>query len=222
MKKIICLILSLVCLFSFSACWDESPASDQSPSADDGGAKENSPSAEEDGTKEHIPAVGSPIHFQGFDESTRKEDVRALYGTPTTLLEEWNSEEYELTFLGISGIMHVTYMNNSDKLFLASFTVNSKDFETYDDYEAAVEKTIEHFEASLIRLPKQTEENENGKTKYKWHNVSAEYVYTVYYTQVQNADENGNWDWNNRSDATVFQFNRYSIVDSDADAEPIV
>jgi len=220
MKKVICLLLALVCLVSFCACSEEAPEKDPSSSLDEPPTNEPPAPSENDGTNGLVPLVGAPIHFCGFDENTRREDVRAQYGTPTPLLEEWNSEEYERSFLEVPGLVHVTYMNNSDKLFLANFTVNSKDFESYDDYEAAVKKTIEHFEASLFHLPKQTEETETGKTKYAWHNASAEYVYTVYYTQVQRPDENGNWDWNDRSDATVFQFNRYSIVDSDA--EPIV
>ena len=105
-------------------------------------------------------------------------------------------------------------MNNSDKLFIARFTVNSKDFDTIEAYEQAVNITISHFESTLTHLQKNTIE-ENGKNKYQWHNVEAEYAYSIYYTKAVNEDENGNANRSDLSDATVFQFCRYSIIDTE-------
>ena len=46
-------------------------------------------------------------------------------------------------------------------------------------------------------------------------NVDAEYAYSIYCTQAINEDENGNANWNDLSDATVVQFCRYSIIDTE-------
>ncbi len=47
----------------------------------------------EDGKREDPSFVGSPIHFDGIDETTRKKDVRNLYGSPAKIFEEQNSEQ---------------------------------------------------------------------------------------------------------------------------------
>ena len=207
MKKIICIALLLSCLISLSSCLDFQGTTNQShtPSSDNGNQSQPSDS---------LPTVSSPVHFQGIDEKTYTTNVHNIYGTPIKIFEEQRSEQYYLTFLGISGFMDVTYMNNSDKLFIARFTINSKDFDSSEAYDAAVNKTISHFESTLLHVQKNMTE-ENGKIKYQWHNVDAEYAYSIYYTQAVNEDENGNAHWNDLSDATVFQFCRHSIIDTE-------
>ena len=202
MKKTISLIISLICLLSLSACFNLDNTPDQTPT--------------ESNDKGNVSptTVSSPIHFRGINENTFKEDVRNIYGVPSEIFENERSEEYNLSFLDINGRMLVTYMNNSDKIFLARFFINSKDFESFEAYQTAVNKTIAHFEISLIHLENKTSVKD-GKTIYEWHNEEAEYAYTIYYTQTINKDENGNSNWDDLSDTTVFQFNRYSIIDSE-------
>ena len=206
MKKIICIGLLLSCLISLSSCLDfHATNQTSSPSSENG--NQSQPSTP-------IPTPSSPVHFEGINEMTYKSNVHNIYGTPIKIFEEQRSEQYYLTFLGISGFMDVTYMNNSDKLFIARFTINSKDFDSIEAYEQAVNITISHFKSTLAHLQKNMTE-ENGKTKYQWHNVDSEYAYSIYYTQAVNEDENGNANWNDLSDATVFQFCRYSIIDTE-------
>lgn len=202
MIKAISIIISLVCLLSLSACFHFDNTSDQT-STESNDKGNVSPTT-----------MSSPIHFQGINENTFKEDVRNIYGVPSIIFEKERSEEYNLSFLDINGRMSVTYMNNSDRIFLARFFINSKDFESFEAYQTAVNKTIAHFEISLTHLKHKTSV-EDGKTKYEWHNEEAEYAYTIYYTQTINKDENGNANWDDLSDTTVFQFNRYSIIDSE-------
>ena len=204
MKKIIYIGLLMLFLVSLSSCFDFQSDTDQAPSSTNNEGNQST----------SLPTVSSPVHFQGIDEKTYKTNVHNIYGTPIKIFEKQRSEQYYLAFLGISGFMDVTYMNNSDKLFIARFTINSKDFDSSEAYDAAVNKTISHFESTLVHLQKNMTE-ENGKIEYQWHNVDAEYAYSIYYTQAVNEDENGNANWNDLSDATVFQFCRYSIIDTE-------
>ena len=206
MKKIICIGLLLSCLISLSSCLDFH-TTNQTSSLSSGTENQSQPS-------NSLLTPSSPVHFPGIDEKTYKTDVHNIYGAPIKIFEEQRSEQYYLTFLGISGFMDVTYMNNSDKLFIARFTINSRDFDSIEAYEQAVDLTISHFESTLSHLQKRLID-ENGKTEYQWHNVDAEYAYSIYYTQAINEDENGNANWNDLSDATVVQFCRYSIIDTE-------
>ena len=213
MKNFLCIMLLFVFLFSFVSCsLVPTNLSSIKYSTLDDDEKNTSTSNVDQSNLQQL--FFTPVHFEGVDENTRKDDIHNIYGTPTKVFEEARSEAYNLTFLNISGLVEVTYMNNSDKVFMIRFTVNSRDFESIASYEQAVAATIAHFEERLSHLEKVSFE-ENGKTIYQWHNENKGYVYSVYYTQSINKDENGNPNWNDLSDATVFQFNHYSIIDSE-------
>ncbi len=154
------------------------------------------------------PSDLSPIHFKGLNDTSTRKDVEALYGIASETKEAIYPEEYYydiyyVSFLDISGEMDFFYYEDSpNDLFRVTFTIDSRDFSSYEEYSKAVEKTYRYFVESLIEyqlLDKSTED----KVSIQWIKENLNYAYSIYSSQMHD----GNFD--NIRDCTVFQFNEY-------------
>lgn len=207
MKKPFLIVVLLVCLISFSSCFYTKPV-------DTDIQQPLKPADIDIQQPEKLqPTLKHPVHFEIVNENTYKEDVHNAYGTPEKVEEDGKAESYYLTFLGASGDFQIVYMNNSDKVYLARFLIDSRDFASMDDYEKAVSEAVSHFEETLSHLWKTTSIDE-GKTAYAWHNEEAGYSYSIYYTRSYILDENGYWN-GEMSDTSIFQFNHYWPLDNE-------
>lgn len=150
----------------------------------------------------------TPIHFKGLKPYTTQSEIRNLYGEPDEIKEYIYPEGhfydiYEISFLGIKGKLEFFYQKNSDNLLQASFTIDSKDFETYEEYEEAINKTCKYFDRVLSAYQRQ-DNSVDGDIDISWFRTHDKHSYSMFNTQIIDTELS-----NNISDGTVFQFHAH-------------
>lgn len=197
MKRLISLLLIALLIASFCGC-----------------SVKNSSNAATDTTTvitdpPTVDMPDAPDHFVGINETTDKQHIRRIYGNPIAVYESERSEVYLLTFLGVKGRTSVTYMNNSDTVLAVLFNIISSEFNSMEEYEDAVNRTLLHFKSRLSHLIYK-DETINGYRNYQWHNVKARYAYSIYHSYTFIKNENGQYD---KIPMVIVQYNRYDSYD---------
>lgn len=149
-----------------------------------------------------------PVHFKGLDYSTMRSDIVELYGEPDEIREFIYPDGkfydvYKAEFLGIKGELEFRYFDGGDDLFSAQFIIDSKDFESYEEYEKAVNKTYKYFNKVLSDY-QIWDTSDDERISISWARSTDKYAYSMYNTQTS---DTGFTD--DLSDCTVFQFNKY-------------
>ena len=149
--------------------------------------------------------TGVPIHFNGLDKDSTREDVIDTYGESVGTTPHGN-ELYEAEFLSVRGQIWVQYFENTDRVFLIHFVIKSIDYDSYDDYMRDANKTRTYFENVLLRMKKS-----HGKLKNSihWENDDECIVFDVYESNVY-YDENGSH-FLEDGNVTIFQFNNTCV-----------
>lgn len=150
----------------------------------------------------------APVHFKGLEPYTTRSDIRNLYGEPDEIKEyEYPAghfyDSYEMSFLGIKGELKFFYEKNSDHLSQASFTIDSKDFETYEEYEKAVNTTCKYFDRVLFAYQKQ-DNSIDDDIDISWFRTHDKHSFSIFNTQIFDTELS-----NSISDGTVFQFHAH-------------
>ncbi len=151
-----------------------------------------------------------PVHFRQLEFSTTRSDIQKLYGKPDEIKEIIYPEDefydvYNAEFLGIRGNLEFRYFDDGEDLFAAQFVIDSYDFESYTEYQAAVNKTYKHFHKTLSRYQIRNTSDEN-RIYISWSRDNDNYAYCMYNTSIS---DTGFTD-NSRS-GTVFQFSKFPI-----------
>lgn len=147
--------------------------------------------------------TGIPVHFSTLDQNSTRTDIVAIYGesigtTPSGL------ELYTAEFLDVKGHISVTYIKNTDQVFIVQFAIRSSDYATIAEYEDAVQKTHQYFDLVLFRLPKET----GALGGDSWSKDSARIAYTTFASNIYH-DETGTY-YTTEEQIEVFQFNTYT------------
>ncbi|MBQ4052324.1 MAG: hypothetical protein IJD09_01590 [Clostridia bacterium] len=152
-----------------------------------------------------------PVHFKGLDYSTMRSDIQELYGEPDEIKEfiypagEFY-DVYKAEFLGIKGDLEFRYFDGGDDLFCAQFIIDSKDFESYAEYEKAVNKTYKYFNRVLSGYQIWDRSDDEG-INISWEKSANKYAYSVYNTQTSDTGFTDDF-----RDCTIFQFNKYPKI----------
>ncbi len=153
-----------------------------------------------------------PVHFKGLDYSTTRSDVKELYGEPDKT-EEYVYPQgefydvYEAEFLGIKGELTFHYFQGKDDLFSARFMIDSKDFESYEEYKKAVNKTYRYFGKVLYKY-QVWDQSKDGEINISWSRSTDKYAYSMYESQTSDTGYS-----NDFRDCTIFQFNKYPTLE---------
>ncbi len=99
-----------------------------------------------------VPAVyNKPVHFRDIEFSTTRSDIQKLYGKPGLETDDEYCDRYEVEILGVDGRLEFMYLRDGETLYSAQFLIDSYDFKSYTEYQAAVNKTYKHFHKTLSR-----------------------------------------------------------------------
>lgn len=119
--------------------------------------------------------TGVPVHFEGIDVDSTRDDLIKLYGDPIAKTEG-GLELFEAKFLNVKGHITVQYVENSDKVYTVQFAIRSSDFDNIKKYQSAVDKTYDYFKLVLSRY--YNEKGEDGGSL--WLNEPDYAGYVVY------------------------------------------
>ena len=129
--------------------------------------------------------TGVPVHFEGINTESTRDDLIKLYGKPIAKTET-GLELFEAEFLNVKGHITVQYVEDSDRVYTIQFSIRSSDFGSIAKYQSAVDKTYDYFNLVLWRYY-----NEKGGDGGKlWLNESDHAGYLIYESNVY-FDEDG-------------------------------
>ena len=149
-----------------------------------------------------------PMHFKHLGYSTARSDIHKFYGEPDEIKEFTYPkgefyDVYECEFLGVKGNLEFEYFDDGEDLSQALFIIDSNDFNSYEEYKKAANKTYKYFNRVLLFYQRRNT-IVDGEIEISWARRTDNFAYSMYNTQTS---DTGYTD--DLRDCTIFQFDKY-------------